>query len=71
LFPTFYSGEDAAWIGGPEGFWSGVGFGDETVDGSLQVLEEDAALEAAPCELGEEASMAVIGALGEFGGRKI
>ena len=38
-------------------FWFGVGFGDETVDGSLQVLDglEDAALEAAPCELGEEA----------------
>ena len=37
-------------------FWFGVGFGDETVDGSLQVLDglEDAALEAAPCELGEE-----------------
>jgi hypothetical protein len=36
LFPAFDSGEDAAWIGSAdEGFWIGVCFGDEAVDGGL------------------------------------
>ena len=34
------SGDDAVWIGGPdEGFGVMVGFGDETVDGGLEVDE--------------------------------
>jgi len=58
LFPTFDSGEDAAWIGGPdERFWIGVGLGDEAIDGSLEVGDrsEDVALEASASRFGEEA----------------
>ena len=58
MLPTFDSGKDALWVSGPdEGFGIGVGLCDEAVDGGLEVGDgaEHAALEAAPCELGEEA----------------
>ena len=56
--PAFDGGDDAFWIGGPsERLWIGVLFGDEAVDGGLEVDErvECAPLETASGELGEEA----------------
>ena len=58
MLPSFDSGEDAGWVGGPdEGFGVGIGFLDEAVDGGLQVDDraEHTALQAPPGELGEEA----------------
>jgi hypothetical protein len=58
LFRTFDSSEDATWVGGPDkGSWIGVGFGDEAIDGGLEIVDgsEDAALEAPARKLGEEA----------------
>ncbi len=58
MLPTLDSGEYAFGIGGPdEGLGIGVGLCKEAVDGGLQVGDgpEDAALEAPPGELGEEA----------------
>ena len=58
MLPALHGGEDAFWVGSPdEGFWIGVGLGDEAVDSELQVNDglEDAALEALARELGEEA----------------
>jgi hypothetical protein len=58
LLPSFDSGEDAVRIGGPhEGFGLSVCLYEEAVNGGLEVGDgsEDAALEAPPCELGEEA----------------
>jgi hypothetical protein len=58
LFPAFDSGEDAAWVSSPdEGFWIGIGLGDEAVDGGLEFIDgsEDAACQASARELGEEA----------------
>jgi hypothetical protein len=57
LLPTFDSGEDAAWISGPdERFGIGIGFGDEAVDGSLELFDgsEDTALKPLTREFGEE-----------------
>ena len=57
MFPAFDSGEDAVGICGPdEGFWFGIGFQDEAVDGGLEIVDgsEDAANEAPSGELGEE-----------------
>ena len=56
--PTFGSGDDFVWIGGPdEGLWLLIMVGDEAVDGGLQVDDalEDAALETTLGEDGEEA----------------
>jgi hypothetical protein len=40
LFPAFDSGEDPAWIGGPdEGFWIAICFNNESVDGRLQLVD--------------------------------
>ena len=58
MLPSLDGGENSVWIGGPdEGFGVGIGFLDEAVDGSLKVdnRAEDAALEAASGEFGEEA----------------
>jgi hypothetical protein len=58
LFPALDSGEDAARIGGPdERFGIGIGFGDEAVDGGLEILDgaEHATLKPPTCEFGEEA----------------
>jgi hypothetical protein len=58
LFPAFDSGEDAAWIGGPdEWFWIGVVLRDEAIDGGFKVVDgsEDAAHQAPAREFGEEA----------------
>src|SRR5229473_228317 len=45
-----------------KGFWGGVGLSKEAIDSDLEINEgaEDAALEAAPCELGEGAFHGVI-----------
>ena len=54
----FDGGDDAVGVGGPdEGFGIIVGLVDEVVDGCLKIGDgaEDAALEPAPGELGEEA----------------
>jgi len=58
LVPASSGGDDFVGIGGPdEGLWLSVMIGDEAVDGGLEVDDgaEDAALEATPAELGEEA----------------
>ena len=55
---TFRVTEDAAWIGGPyEGFWIGVGLGDEAVDSTLEVVDgsENSTLKPSTCEFGEQA----------------
>ena len=57
MFPAFDSGEDTVGICGPdEGFWFGIGFQDEAVDGGLEIVDgsEDAANESPSGELGEE-----------------
>ena len=57
--PSVSGGDDVIGVGFPdEGFWvGGIVFADEAVDGGLQVDEgmEDAMLEPAPGEFGEEA----------------
>jgi hypothetical protein len=56
LFPAFDSGEDAAWIGGPDGwFWIGVVLRDEAIDGGFKVVDGsvDAARQAPAREFGE------------------
>jgi hypothetical protein len=56
--PTIGGGDDFVWIGGPcEGLWFFIVLGEEAVDGGLQIDKrmEDAALETALGELGEEA----------------
>jgi len=58
LLPSFDSGEDPFGISGPdEGFWIGVRFCDEAVDGRFEIIDgaEHATLEASSGELGEEA----------------
>ena len=58
MVPSLDSGDDFVWIGGPdEGLGVMVGLGDEASNRRLELDEgaEDAALEAAPRELGEEA----------------
>ena len=57
MFPAFDSSEDAVGICGPdEGFWFGIGFQDEAIDGGLEIADgsEDAANESPSGELGEE-----------------
>ena len=57
MVPSFDGSDDLIWIGGPgEGFGVFVGFGDETIDGGLEVDEgmEDPPLEASLCEFGDE-----------------
>ena len=47
--PSFDGGDDFVGIGGPhEGFWLGIGFCDEAVDGGLEIDDraEDAALQS-------------------------
>ena len=56
--PTFDGSDDPVRIGGPaKGYRVLIGFGEEAVDGGLQVDKrmESTALEAPSCELGEEA----------------
>ena len=57
MVPSFDSGDDFIWIGGP-GERSGVfvGFCDEAIDGGLEIDEgmEDAPVEAPFCEFCEE-----------------
>ena len=56
--PSSDGGDDFVWVSGPcEGFGVDIGLGDEAVDGGLEIDDgaEDAALEAALGELGEEA----------------
>ena len=56
--PSSDGGDDFVWIGDPgEGPWIAVGLGEEAVDGGLKVDDrsEDAALQAAFGQLGEEA----------------
>ena len=58
MVPSLHSSDDVVWISGPgEGFRVIVCFGDEAIDGSLEIDEgvEDAALEPSPGEFGEEA----------------
>ncbi len=58
MVPSFNGNDDPIRIGGPgEGFGVFVGFGDEAIDGGLEIDEgmEDTPLEAPFCELGEEA----------------
>jgi hypothetical protein len=58
LVPSFDGSNDLIWVGGPgEGFGVFVGFGDEAIDGGLEINEgvEDAALEPPSGEFGEEA----------------
>ena len=53
-----YSSDDVVWISGPgEGFRVIVCFGDEAIDGGLEIDQgvEDAAFELPSCEFGEEA----------------
>ncbi len=57
MVPSFNGSDDPIWIGGPgEGFGVFVGFGDEAIDGDLEIDEgmEDAPPEAPFCEFGEE-----------------
>jgi len=57
LLPAFDGGENAVGVGGPyKGFRVLVGFGDEAVDGGLQIDErmKDAALEPPAGQAGEE-----------------
>ena len=56
--PSSDSGDDAVRVGGPhEGLGIFVGFGNEAIDGGLQLDDraEHAAFQAALCEFGEEA----------------
>ena len=56
--PTFNCSDDFVGIGGPcEGLWHLVGVPNEAVDGGLKIdnRTENAALEASPAELGEQA----------------
>ena len=56
--PSFDGGDDFVRVGGPgEGLWLGIGVVDEAVDGGLEVDDgsEDAAFQASPGQLGEEA----------------
>ena len=56
--PAFDGGDDFVGIGGPsEGFWVGIGLGDEAIDGGLQIDDgaEDATLQSSLGQLGEEA----------------
>lgn len=58
MVPAFYRGDDLIRIGGPdEGFGVVVSLVEEAVDGGLEFDDrtEDAALETARGELGEEA----------------
>ncbi len=57
MVPSFDGRDAAIWIGGPgEGFGVLVGFGDEAIDGGLEIYDgmEDTALETPFCEFGEE-----------------
>jgi hypothetical protein len=57
LFPAFDSGENAAWIGGPdEWFWIGVVLRDEAIDDGFKIVygSEDTAYQAPAREFGEE-----------------
>ena len=54
--PALDGGDDFVGVGGPdEGFWLGIGFFDEAVDGGLEIDDgaEDAALQPPPGKLGE------------------
>ena len=56
--PSSDGGDDSVRVGSPcEGFWFCVGFGEEAVDGGLEVDDgsKDAAFQATPGQLGEEA----------------
>ena len=58
MVPSFHSSDDVVWISGPgEGFRVIVCFGDEAIDGGLEIDQgvEDAAFELPSCEFGEEA----------------
>src|SRR5512133_2814077 len=58
MVPALDGGDDAVWVGGPdERLRVAVGFGDEAMNGSLQLDDraEHAALQASSGELGEEA----------------
>jgi len=58
LLPSIYSGENAVWVCGPdEGFWLGICFLNEAVDGGLKIDDgpEDASFKSPLRELGEEA----------------
>src|SRR5512132_1200965 len=58
MLPALDGGDDAVWVGGPdERLRIAVGFGDEAMNGSLQLDDraEHAALQASSGELGEEA----------------
>ena len=57
MVPSFHGSNDLVWIGGPgKGFGVFVGFGDEAIDGGLEIDErvEDATFELPSCEFGEE-----------------
>ena len=67
--PSFDCGDDFVGVSGPcEGFGLVIVFFDEAVDGVLQVCDgvEDAAFEASPCELGEEAFDGVAERVNDF-----
>ena len=56
--PSFDGGDDFIRVGGPEErFWVLVGFGDEAIDGGLEIKKgmEDPSLETAFCKFGKEA----------------
>ena len=56
--PSSDGGDDFVRVGSPcEGLWLCVGFGEEAIDCGLEVDDgsEDAALQATPGQLGEEA----------------
>ena len=58
MVPSFDSGDNFVGIGGPgEGFWLFIVFGDEAVDGGLEVDDgvEHAAFQAALGQLGKKA----------------
>ena len=58
MVPSFHGSNDFVWICDPgKGFGVFVGFGDEAIDGGLEIDErvEDAAFEPPSCEFGEEA----------------
>ena len=57
-YPLLTAGNDLVWISSPgKGFGVFVGFGDEAIDGFLEIDErvEDAAFESPSCEFGKEA----------------
>ena len=57
MVPSFDGGDDFGGVSRPrEGLRVGVGFGDEAVDGGLEIDDgaEDTALQSTPAELGEE-----------------